>query len=76
MTTERKPLDAWLRFDTDDSEEAEEAEAEANTFLTDDGEYCVEWYLNSVGLVKRKWFDSYADARKWLESEGFGDYSS
>jgi hypothetical protein len=66
-----QPIDVWLRIP--DGEE--EAEAEANTYLTDDG-YRVEWYLTAVGLVKSVDFDTLADAYDWLEREGFADFSA
>ena len=69
-TTE--PLDVWLKFE--DPEE-EMASHEANTFKDEDG-YRVEWYLNSVGLVKSVSFSSLADAHAWYEREGFEDFSS
>lgn len=76
MTTlERTPLDVWLRMEWDDEEGDDVADAEANTFHAGD-KYCVEWYLNAVGLVSRKWFDTYEQATAWLAAEGFEDYSS
>lgn len=74
-TSERAPLDVWLRIPEEDNPEGE-AEAEANTFKTSDGDFVVEWYLNSVGQVSRKWFDTYELATAWLEKEGFQDFSS
>jgi hypothetical protein len=68
-----KALDVWLRFAEDDDEEAE---AEANTFATEDGRFRVEWYLTSVGLVKGVGFDTLAEAHAWLTREGFQDFSS
>lgn len=65
-------LDVWLRI----PEGEEESEAEANTYETADGGYVVEWYLTSVGLVKSRTFAAYADARRWLTSEGFADYTT
>ncbi len=81
---ERKPLDVRLRFDPPTCNHAtiecfcedDIAEAEANTFETSDGRFCVEWYLNAVGLVTRVWFDTYAEATEWLEGQGFSDFSS
>ena len=66
-----QPIDVWLRT----PEGEEEAEAEANTYLTELG-YRVEWYLTAVGLVKSVDFDTLADAYDWLEREGFADFSS
>ena len=64
-------LDVWLRILGDD----EEAEAEANTYMTETG-FVVEWYINSVGLVKAAHFDTLADAYDWLQAEGFADYTT
>lgn len=64
-------LDVWLRIP--DGEE--ESEAEANTRREDDG-YRVDWYLTAVGWVRQSpWFADYADARAWLEAEGFADFT-
>lgn len=71
MYSESEPLDVWLRIPDD----AEESEAEANTF-TDGDQFRVEWYLTSVGLVKSRTFDTYAGACEWLRDEGFQDFSS
>lgn len=71
--TEQTPLDVWLRFVEDDDEEAE---AEANTYEDGEGGYRVEWYLNSVGLVKSVAFPSYEQAKAWLEAEGFQDFTT
>lgn len=65
------PIDVWLRIPEDE----EDAEAEANTFLTKTG-YRVEWYLTSVGLVTTVEFDTLADTYDWLENEGFVNFSS
>ncbi len=70
-TIHESPIDVWLCIPADE----EEAEAEANTYVTENG-YRVEWYLNSVGLVKSVEFSTLADAYDWLEHEGFADYSS
>lgn len=71
-TTDQIPLDVWLRFEG----EEDEAEAEANTYARNDG-FVVDWYLNSVGLVKSSpWFETYEDAAAWLTGEGFADFSS
>ena len=68
------PLDVWLRLRSNDPDEI--AEAEANTYADGDM-FRVEWYLNSVGLVKSPpLFATYAEACAWLTSEGFEDYSS
>lgn len=66
------PLDVWLKFDHEDDEEATH---EANTFKDEAG-YRVEWYLNSVGLVKSVYFDTLAEAHAWYEREGFQDFTS
>lgn len=71
LTTESDPIDVWLRI----ADGEEEAEAEANTYLTEYG-YSVEWYLTSVGLVTSVVFDTLADAYDWLESEGFANFTS
>lgn len=82
------PLDVWLKFSQiseheDDHIEEDtgascprcgEAEAEANTYLTDTG-YQIRWYLNSTGLVQRVDFDTLADAYDWYEDNGFTDYT-
>lgn len=68
---DEEPIDVWLRILGDD----EEAEAEANTYLTDTG-YRVAWYLNSVGLVTNVEFDTLADAYDWLEVAGFANFTS
>ena len=84
--TERKALDVWFRFRAEDTMDPEgyttaleageeESTAEANTYALDGGGYIVEWYLNAVGLVRTRYFPEYEDARRWLESEGFADYS-
>lgn len=68
------PLDVWLRIPEDDNEDGE-AESEANCFR-DNGGIRVEWYHTAVGLVSSKWFPTHAEARAWLEAEGFQDFSS
>ena len=74
-------MDVWLRFhespnDVDENGDDELAEAEANKWRTDEG-YRVEWYLNAVGLVKSPpLFDTYREARAWLEAQGFEDFTS
>lgn len=65
------PMDVWLRIQDD----SEEADAEANTYLTETG-YRVDWCLTSVGLVKSREFDTLSDAYDWLESEGFSNYTA
>lgn len=65
-------LDVWLRI----PEGEEESEAEANVFADEPEHFRVEWYLTAVGLVITKHFDTYGEARAWLESEGFEDYSA
>jgi hypothetical protein len=66
-------LDVWLRLAEDPDDVAE---AEANTREDEDGSFYVDWYLNSVGLVKSVRFDTYQEARDWLESEGFEDFTA
>jgi hypothetical protein len=82
---EPQPIDVWLRFFTGDevcpifgtTADDDEAEAFANTYAEEDGNgYRVEWYLNSVGLVKSVSFSSLTAAYSWLTAEGFEDYSS
>lgn len=63
------PIDVWLRILDGDEE------AEANTYMTDDG-YRVEWYLTSVGLVSSADFDTLSDAYDWLEREGFANFTT
>ncbi len=65
------PLDVWLRIP--DGEE--ESEAEANTYR-ELNRFYVAWYLTAVGLVTRVYFDTYAEARAFLEQEGFQDFTS
>lgn len=65
-------LDVWLRI----PEGEEESEAEANVFADEPEHFRVEWYLTAVGEVITKHFDTYGEARAWLESEGFEDYSA
>ena len=67
-----KPMDVWLQFD---SENDEEARAEANTFR-EDGQFRIDWYLNAVGLVKSEYFNTYEEVTAWYEREGFQDFSS
>lgn len=83
MTEERKALDVWLKF-TEPVEggmaaesDGEMATYEANTYqVGPSAGFVVEWYHNDVGLVSRKWFATYEEARAWLESEGFEDFSA
>lgn len=79
---ERQPLDVWLRFDPPDSEECD---AEANTYQVpaprgrrydESDDFVVEWYLTAVGLVTKVRFDTYDEARAWLEQQGFQDFTS
>lgn len=81
-TADKKPLDVWLKFvpvtgDTLDVPDYEDelADYEANTYHIGSG-FVVQWYHTAVGLVSERWFTSYGEARAWLESEGFEDYSS
>lgn len=64
-------LDVWLRI----PDGAEESDAEANIYPTEGG-FIVEWCLAAVGLVAPEFFNSYAAAAEWLESEGFQDFSA
>ena len=82
-------IDVWLRFspiadhEEDHVEEdqgalcpiCEEAEAEANTRLTDTG-YAVDWYLNAVGLVSTVEFDTLSEAYDWYEDNGYQDFTA
>ena len=74
-----KPMDVWLQFETlyDDAtgEDYKEVRAEANTFR-EDGQFRIDWYLNSVGMVKSVYFNTYEEAAAWYEREGFQDFSS
>lgn len=72
-------LDVWLRipdafYDGTPNTEGE-SEAEANTYRVEDG-FIVKWSLTAVGLVTSRYFQTYAEARMWLESEGFQGFSS
>lgn len=69
------PLDVWLKFEDSEDSDNEMATYEANTYRTTTG-YVVEWYHNSVGLVKALKFDTLEDVHAWYEREGFEDYSS
>ena len=71
--TQKIALDVWLKFA---DENDEESEYEANTFLTDDGTYRVEWYHTAVGLVLSKEFKNYETAADWLEQRGFIDFTA
>ncbi|HVQ18693.1 MAG TPA: hypothetical protein VMT27_06615 [Actinomycetes bacterium] len=74
-------LDVWLRVSDDEAHDDFEPlpdgkyPAEANTYRTKTG-YRVDWYLTAVGLVTSVEFDTLTEARRFLESEGFADYSS
>jgi hypothetical protein len=69
-------LDVWLRFHSDDSDDADaEAECEANTYATDDG-FRVDWSHTAVGLVTSVNFDTLAEAHAWLEANDFQDFTS
>jgi hypothetical protein len=65
-------LDIWLRFDAPDDEQSSH---EANTFF-EDGRYYVAWYHTAVGLVTRKYVDTYAEAKSFLEANGYQDFTS
>ena len=83
MATKTEPLDVWLRIDPCEHDSLPDAcdcedvvDAEANTFRDED-RFRVDWYLSAVGLVKSPpLFDTYEQARQWLEREGFQDFSS
>lgn len=64
-------LDVWLRIPDD----ADESEAEANVF-PEGHRFRVEWYLTAVGLVKRRHYDTYAEATEWLTRAGYADFSA
>ena len=78
-----EPLDVWLRFDAAETMEPElydggESTAEANTYKVKRGHgggFVVEWYLTAVGQVTRYWCATRREARDWLESEGFQDFT-
>lgn len=67
------PLDVWLLFDHEDDEESSH---EANTFLTDDNKFRVDWSNTSVGQITSHEFETYEAACVWLEEHGYTDYSS
>lgn len=70
------PNSVWLRI----PEGEDEAEAEANTWRcrTTSGKtvWVVGWYLNAVGLVMWGVFSTKKSADRWLESNGFDDYTT
>lgn len=78
---ESEPLDVWLAFGVvyDEGEEWEDSdglcEAEANTYV-DGSRFRVDWSLSAVGQITSVYFDTYEQARAWLESEGFQDFTS
>lgn len=74
-TDQYTPLDVWLRF-TPGQDNDDLAEAEANTYHNEDGTFRVEWYHNSVGVVKKQKFSSHEAARAWLTREGFEDFTA
>lgn len=65
-------VDVWLRIPEGEGE----SEAEANVFADNPDHFRVEWYLTDVGQVTCREFATYAEACKWLESQGFEDYSA
>jgi hypothetical protein len=67
-------IDVWLRLDESDPDEL--AEAEANTYILEDGTFRVEWYLNAVGLVTPVHFDTYEEACIWYEENGYTNFTS
>lgn len=84
MDREKVALDVWLKLPSCDCDAFPDdlgcdcddmAEYEANTYRAGDG-YAVEWYHTAVGQVSSRYFETYEDAREWLESEGFQDFSS
>jgi len=64
--------DVWLKFD---EESDEEPAYEGNTYH-DDGLIRADWYHTGVGLISSRTFATYRKAEKWLEAEGFINYSS
>lgn len=64
--------DVWLAFD---DPEDDEPSHEANIYRGQHGA-TVEWYHTAVGLVSSRHFDTYADARSWLEAAGYQDFSA
>ncbi len=54
----------------------DETDHEANIYFNADGTYRVEWYHTAVGLVTSRSFDTYPEARAWLEEGGYQDFSS
>jgi len=76
---EAEALDVWLKFDEAMAEandlDTDTATHEANTYISDTG-YRIEWYLNSVGLVKTVEFATIEEAHAWYAAEGFQDFSS
>lgn len=72
MNKDKIPLDVWLRFDSEDDEEAT---YEANTYGNDEEGYTVEWYHTAVGLVSHKWVPTLDDAHQWYLDNGFVDFT-
>jgi hypothetical protein len=75
-------LDAWLRFDSDDEDEAA---YEANVFVTEYYDrydradllrFDVEWFHTAVGQVTVESFGTYEQAREWLTSAGYQDFTT
>jgi len=66
-----EPLDVWLLIE----DGQEESTCEANTWRVDGG-FRVQWYHTGVGLVHNVDFDTHEEAQKWLESQGYQDFSS
>lgn len=72
-----EPLDVWLRFEPEDADDDDaEASHEANTYLDDDNRFRVEWSHTAVGQISERTFDTYAEAKSWLEEGGYTDYTS
>lgn len=83
-TVEDMSLDVWLRIPPCEhaqnepcTDECEIAEAEANTYITTQRLFRVDWSLTAVGLISSPPpFVNYAQACAWLTAQGFDDYSS
>ena len=71
--TEKTALDVWFKFENEDDEEPI---LEANTFEDEYGQYRIEWYHNDIGYVNTEYFDTYSDAEKWYEENGFIEFTA
>ena len=67
-----KPLDVWLKFDSD---EDDEPTYEANTYPTESG-FRIDWYHEGVAQVMSVDFDTIEDVHAWYEAQGYSDFSS